>query len=107
MASALETGHTVVRFEVGQRVVCVDAMHTNITHTPELVDGEIYTVAWVGPYTEPPSHGGSQGIAVKVMECRVQPGDPPFWARRFRPVTDITLFESMLIHAPVRDVEPV
>ncbi len=91
-------------FYVGQKVVCIDAADTNIEQIAELVEGQVYTIGWVGPYQPPASWRCGKGICVRVLECRNQfPQEPPFWARRFKPVTDISMLEKMLTTAPIKE----
>lgn len=35
-------------FHVGQKVVCIDAAQTHLDRRPELVEGGVYTISWIG-----------------------------------------------------------
>src|SRR6202035_3724885 len=99
----------MVKFEVGQKVICVDASHTNTHDVRELEGGKIYTVSWVGPYTHPRL---GTGICVSLQEGPRVPltyedgsvceSDMPFAARRFRPVktTSVEVFKKLLSPTP-------
>lgn len=79
-------------FRVGQKVVCIDAKRTNSRNYPELVEGNVYTVAWVGVYY--------QALCVRLCEVRRAANNKPFYAKRFRPAvdrpTDISVFTNLI-----------
>jgi hypothetical protein len=98
-------------FMVGQKVVCVDAEDSNTWGIPELIQGEIYTIAWVGSAEAHIFHPGiynKDTAVVHLQEVRRQ-SPTPFSARRFRPVverkteTDIAIFKKMLIPAKQKE----
>lgn len=72
-------------FHVGQKVVCVDAVH-------QLVNGGIYTISFVG--------SGRLGAMCDVAEIAGVFPPLAFFQRRFRPIvekkTDISIFTAML-----------
>lgn len=95
-------------FYVGQKVVCVDADHTNDRRTQELDEGRVYTVERVSGdeagYPAPPVHLRGAGTVVWLAEIKTRPAvkNPgcPFAASRFRPVverkTDISELTAIL-----------
>lgn len=80
------------KFYVGQDVVCVDNGQPKDTTLPsELMVGSVYKVRWLGIY----SHyldGEYLGIKVEGIDrgiCQIWGYvDPPFKAKRFRPVVN-------------------
>lgn len=95
-------------FRVGQKVVCVDARDTNSHGLPEIVEGGVYTIRWVGV--------DDYKLCVRLVEVPRNALAPPFttppefldwpfYASRFRPVverkTDISIFTAMLTPSPV------
>ena len=100
----------MINFEVGQKVVCVDADGTNICDVQELEEGVVYTVSWIGPYLHP--LWGLEEVCLKLEEVsrKPLPGEPddlliidmPFRATRFRPVktTSIEVFKKLLTPIP-------
>jgi hypothetical protein len=112
----------VINFEVGQKVVCVDAKRTNKNNAPELVEGKIYTIRWIGPHTpygdkeaticvrlvEVPSRDnspswlidGMKRMGMSEQEINDYVIDHPFRATRFKPLqkktTDISVFKEIL-----------
>ena len=95
-------------FHVGQKVVCVDARHTNADDVAELVVGAIYTIRWIGEHSGPSHWCGywAPAICVRLEEVRRETDwgrlafDIPFLASRFRPIqerkTDISVFTKLL-----------
>lgn len=79
-------------FFVCQQVVCVDAHYApiqNVSIPCELVEGQIYTIRWIGEfnnYVDPPFIG----VRLVGLDRGIDPtygyDDPPFAARRFRPL---------------------
>lgn len=100
----------MIDFQVGQEVVCVNASKTNIMGEPELVENQIYTIAWIGIYPSNVDeyfhafvHGITEPIvAVRVHGVREDSDRMPFNANRFRPLkkkkkeTDISVFKEIL-----------
>lgn len=92
------------KFYVGQDVVCVKATYDasqNTTITPELVEGQVYKIRWLGIY----SHyldGEYLGIKVEGIDRGICPHwgyvDQPFRASRFRPVVNdpLAVFRNMV-----------
>ncbi|WP_245429545.1 hypothetical protein [Mesorhizobium sp. DCY119] len=109
------------QFYVGQEVVCIDAKYApiqNVSIPCELVEGQIYTIRWIGEfnnYIDPPFIG----VRLVGLDRGVDPtygyDDPPFAARRFRPLVKdpIAVFRQIAAdpdfkvtgpEGPVRDV---
>lgn len=98
-------------FEVGQKVVCINAAWTVVSELlvyldngkagireiegpRELEENKVYIVRWVGV------QDGATCVRVRdLIRCGID-GDKPFRADRFRPVvqkkTDISIFTQML-----------
>lgn len=79
-------------FYVGQDVVCVKAEYDpkqKTTITPELVNGQVYKIRWLGIYNHY-LDGEYLGIRVEGIDrgtCKIWGDvDQPFRASRFRPV---------------------
>lgn len=102
------------KFFIGQKVVCVDAEEHD-RYRPSwwppgdglgldgLTEGEIYTIRGVGEY--------AGAIYVQLMELKryrdYEPNaDIGYAPQRFRPATDITIFNEILANAP-KELEPV
>ena len=101
----------MTNFRVGQKVVCVETWTPGSNYSPNIVNGPVeggvYTVREVG-YLHP---WYPDLVVVLLLELDNSGGkwtfrgapyewEPPFAARRFRPVvdrkTDISLFRAML-----------
>jgi hypothetical protein len=89
-------------FHIGQRVVCIDAGPQRFGYSHEVVpkEGQAYTIRAILP--------GEEGACLLLDEIRNKPAqylqglaELKFAARRFRPLTDISLFEKMRTEAPV------
>jgi hypothetical protein len=88
-------------FQVGDRVVCVDAARSNRLDIQELEEGQVYTIAWIGP-TPADMVGLSEkdiGVCVRLAEipkraCMGFLDNPtdPFGAFRFRPVKPMSFW---------------
>lgn len=102
-------------FHVGQNVVCVNAENTRRDDVAELVNGQIYTVAWCGHYT---NLFGETMLSVRLEEVDRTSGassiddpDHPFRATRFRPIqerkTDISFAHEILRKATKRKTAKV
>ncbi len=76
----------------GDKVVCVNADGTapNMNMPPELVEGQVYEVAWRGQFNDPFYEGTYDGIRLAEVQRGVDPvsgaKDKPFRANRFRPL---------------------
>ena len=72
----------------GDEVVCIDAQVLQLQYI-EIKEGETYRVRWVGPVTSY-MNGDYIGVRLYGINRGVCPEfgdeDPPFNARRFRPV---------------------
>lgn len=105
-------------FEVGEKVICVDADHTNFIDEPEIHKGGIYTIRWIGMWSD-----DCYPLRLCVHLCEIDRSYPgmvehgesptPFLAARFRPIvsrpTSIAVFEKILrkSNAPSRIDEVV
>ena len=96
----------MTNLRVGQQVVCIDAKFKGVTIPQGIDDGKVYTIAWVGEYTTYVD-GTYAGVRLVGVDRGVDPTygyeNPPFAARRFRPlVTDpLAVFRGMLAPKPV------
>jgi hypothetical protein len=75
----------------GDKVICVNADGTAINMAiQEIVEGQHYTIAWRGQFTDPFYEGTYDGIRLAEVRRGVDPvsgkEDKPFKASRFRPV---------------------
>lgn len=88
-------------FFVGQPVVCIDDKFEYVSIDQLLREGQTYTVRWLGMYR---SYVDGDFLGIKVEEiqrgkCEVYGhDDPPFAARRFRPLVSDKLaqFRNMI-----------
>lgn len=98
------------RFQVGDKVVCVDAKNTKhpriLPYTPEekLVEGEIYTVSGMMPWRH--AINGERIILLLEEKPRESGGIPGYFYGRFRPAEDIEQFRRLCINLPA-DMELV
>lgn len=79
-------------FYVGQDVVCIKADYDTQQRTtikPELVEGKIYRIRWIGPYNHY-LDGEYVGVRLEGIDRGICPiwgyDDVPFRAERFRPL---------------------
>jgi hypothetical protein len=91
-------------FHTGQQVVCIDAEFKYVSNPQGIKEGEVYTLRWVGPYK---SYVDGEYIGVRLVgvERGACPSygydDPPFFARRFRPlVSDHLGFARAILTDP-------
>ncbi|WP_181181024.1 hypothetical protein [Mesorhizobium sp. B2-2-4] len=105
-------------FYPGQEVVCVDATQPPRTTIPlGITEGQTYVLRWVGPYTSYVD-GEFIGVRLEGIERGQCPtyghDDPPFNARRFRPLVSdpLAIFRRIAVdpkfkvdapEGPVRD----
>lgn len=99
---------------IGQQVVCIDAKFPRTTIPQGITEGAVYTISWIGEYTTYVD-GQYLGVRLDGVDRGVDPTygyeNPPFAARRFRPlVTDpLAVFRGMLAPKPktkvLEDVE--
>lgn len=79
----------MINFHVGQQVVCIDAKFDRVTIAQGITEGQIYTIRWIGEYTTYVD-GSYIGVRLEGVERGTDPTygyeDPPFAARRFRPL---------------------
>lgn len=84
----------MTNFHVGQKVVCVNADHSQV-----LVEGRVYTVESVFGQVLPTALG-KKDTGVSLHEVFPTRSGLGFAASRFRPVverkTDISIFQAML-----------
>ncbi|MFU0504094.1 hypothetical protein [Pseudaminobacter sp. NGMCC 1.201702] len=87
-------------FYVGQEVVCVDATFKGVTIPQGITEGQVYTIRWIGGFTTYVD-GTYIGVRLEGVDRGVDPTygyeDPPFAARRFRPLVKdpIALFRRI------------
>lgn len=78
----------MTKIQVGDDVVCIDAKIFDLQYI-EVKEGEAYRVRWVGPCSSY-MNGDYFGVRLEGIHRGVCPEfgdeDPPFNARRFRPV---------------------
>lgn len=78
----------MTQIQVGDDVVCIDAKIFDLQYI-EVKEGETYRVRWVGPCSSY-MNGDYIGVRLDGINRGVCPEfgdeDPPFNARRFRPV---------------------
>jgi hypothetical protein len=94
-----------MKFRIGQKVVCVNDDYDPLLfrHADWPTKGQAYTVAAVTRSCGTSSHIGLRLVEIKNagwnqdVGCLVGYG---FSARRFRPATDIAVFEKMLKRTP-------
>lgn len=87
-------------FQVGDRVVCVDAYATNVWGDTELVEGAVYTIREVTCDRGEPAglnkYSSSAGTWVRLKEINPRKHhnncDLPFAAARFRPVKPLSFW---------------
>lgn len=76
------------QFYVGQQVACIDSA-VGFEQYLEIKEGEVYTIEWIGPF-EHYIHGSYIGVRLKNVDRGTCPQfgyeNPPFAARRFRPL---------------------
>ncbi|MBD8555363.1 CAP-Gly domain protein [Rhizobium sp. CFBP 8762] len=96
-------------FYVGQKVVCIDAKYTKqqrVSLAIELVEGQIYTIRWLGPFTH---YLDGEFIGIKVAEIHRGADkeygydDMPYRATRFRPLVEDRLASLRNLTAPQPD----
>jgi len=93
------------KFQVGDKVVCVDAENTKhpliLPYTPEerLVEGDIYTVAGVMLW----NHAiiGERIILILEEKPRASGKIPGYYHERFRPAEDIEQFRRLVAGLPI------
>lgn len=82
-----------MNFQVGQKVVCVDASPGKWPDMTPLVKGDVYTVAALFRHD-------LHGLGVQLVEVRMPFKTDWYYAKRFRPAverrTDISIFTAML-----------
>lgn len=78
----------MTNFHVGQKVVCIDAK-VGFEQFIEIKEGVIYEISWIGPF-EHYTQGSFIGVRLKGVDRGICPqfgyDNPPFAARRFRPL---------------------
>lgn len=77
------------QFYVNQEVICIDDKFERVTIPQGITEGQVYTLRWVGMFN---SYVDGEFLGVKLagVERGTDPTygyvDPPFAARRFRPL---------------------
>lgn len=95
-SSKMRDGQHYCSFYVGQKVVCIDTSPGELDHSSSglcLELGAVYTITKIECFRVP---------AVQVAEFVMTEYGYEYYMRasRFRPVTDISVFEGMLKSAP-------
>ncbi len=97
----------MTNFHVGQQVICINAK-VGFEQFIEIKEGEVYTISWVGPF-EHYTQGSFIGVRLKGVARGVCPqfgyDNPPFAARRFRPLVrdKLSSFRGLLAGGPVTE----
>lgn len=97
----------MTNFHVGQQVVCIDAK-VGFEQFIEIKEGEIYEIAWIGPF-EHYKQGSYIGVRLKGIDRGICPqfgyDNPPFAARRFRPLVrdKLSVLRGLLAGGPVTE----
>lgn len=77
------------QFYVGQDVVCVDDKFERVTIPQGITEGQTYRLRWVGMFNSYVD-GDYLGVRLEGVDRGIDPtygyDDPPFAARRFRPL---------------------
>lgn len=77
------------QFYVGQDVVCVDDKFERVTIPQGITEGQVYKLRWVGVFNNYVD-GDYLGVRLEGVDRGIDPtygyDDPPFAARRFRPL---------------------
>lgn len=100
------------QFYVGQEVVCLRASYDpqqKTTITPELVEGQVYRIRWIGIYNHY-LDGEYLGIRVEGIDRGICPfwgyDDQPFRADRFRPLVADRLGSLRALLVPGQPIAP-
>lgn len=97
----------MIPFKVGDQVVCIDAK-VGFEQFIEIKESEVYTISWVGPF-EHYTQGSFIGVRLKGVARGVCPqfgyDNPPFAARRFRPLVrdKLSALRVLLVGRPVTE----
>ena len=97
----------MTNFHVGQQIVCIDAK-VGFEQFLEVQEGEVYTVSWIGPfehYTQG-NYIGVRLVGIDRGECpQFGYENPPFDARRFRPLLRdrLSSLRGLLAGGPVSE----
>lgn len=77
------------QFHVGQDVVCIDDKFERVTIPQGITEGQVYRLRWVGMFNNYVD-GDFLGVRLEGVDRGIDPtygyDDPPFAARRFRPL---------------------
>lgn len=96
----------MIIFHVGQQVVCIDAKFDRVTIAQGITEGQTYTIRWIGEFATYVD-GTYIGLRLDGVERGVDPtygyDDPPFAARRFRPLVSDPLAWAKQIAAAPKD----
>ncbi|KAB2689547.1 hypothetical protein [Brucella tritici] len=97
----------MIHFNVGDQVVCIDAK-VGFEQFIEIKEGEIYEIAWIGPFGHY-TQGSYIGVRLKGIDRGICPqfgyDNPPFAARRFRPLVldKLLVLRGLLAGGPVTE----
>jgi hypothetical protein len=82
-------GASMNQFYVGQQVVCIDDKFDRVTIPQGITKGQVYVIRWLGMFNNYVD-GEFLGVKLVGVERGTDPtygfDDPPFAARRFRPL---------------------
>lgn len=97
----------MTNLHVGQKVVCIDST-VGFEQFIEIKEGEVYTISWIGPF-EHYTQGSFIGVRLKGVDRGICPqfgyDNPPFDARRFRPLVrdKLSSVRGLLAGGPVTE----
>ncbi|MCB4919726.1 hypothetical protein LAV78_14485 [Brucella intermedia] len=97
----------MIPFKVGDQVVCISST-VGFEQFIEIKEGEIYEIAWIGPF-EHYTQGDFIGVRLKGVDRGICPqfgyDNPPFAARRFRPLVrdKLSSVRGLLAGGPVTE----
>ena len=97
----------MTNLHVGQKVVCINSS-VGFEQFIEIKEGEVYTISWIGPF-EHYTQGSYIGVRLKGVDRGICPqfgyDNPPFAARRFRPLVrdKLSSVRGLLAGGPVTE----
>ncbi|QNQ43079.1 hypothetical protein [Brucella intermedia] len=97
----------MIPFKVGDQVVCIDSS-VGFEQFIEIKEGKAYTISWIGPF-EHYTQGNFIGVRLKGVDRGICPqfgyDNPPFAARRFRPLVrdKLSSVRGLLAGGPVTE----
>lgn len=94
-------------FKISDQVVCIDSA-VGFEQFIEIKEGEVYTKSWIDPF-EHYTQGSYIGVRLKDVDRGICPqfgyDNPPFAARRFRPLVrdKLASVRGLLAGGPVTE----